>query len=102
MGFQVDRMECYFCIDCSMIYIYRENTTLAAYGFIVKHRNLEYRMIFRFQEDGSKFFRVFVNEFSSKNNYDQSRSYILDIDFHPDNITPQNAKSKLETYLAFL
>lgn len=81
-----------------MIYIYRENTTLAAYGFIVKHRDTEYRMIYRYSDDYSKkSFRIFVNDANFR-----PQEYVLDLDFHPDNITPQNAKSKLETYLSFL
>lgn len=104
IGFHVDRMECYFCIDCDMIYVYREDTSCAAYGFIIKHRDLEYRMLFRFNENNTKFFRIFVNDANYRQNtrYGKEQKYVLELDFHPTNITPSNAKAKLEKYLAFL
>ena len=87
-----DHMEGFFCDPCSMIYVY-ENNKLFGYGFILKHRNVEYRMTFSYNTHGN-YFRIFMNDGGQEN--------VLTLDFHPENITPQNALSKLKSFLAFL
>lgn len=94
MGFSVNRMEAYFCNDCNMIYVYNEDKRLLGHGFIVKHRNKEYRMILKNNPHAKVQFYISVN--------DPPEGNVLELDIQPTNITPQNAKDKLETYLAFM
>jgi hypothetical protein len=95
MGFSVNHMEAYFCIDCNMIYVYNEDKVQLGYGFIVDHRNKQYRMIFRTHTRDKNKFYISINE-------PINEGIILELDIHPENITPQNAKYKLETYLTFM